>query len=55
MSVKDEYLRFKAANNLKTNKFEDRVLLQKFLKDRLEDIWSEKPKVHLMAVYSRIT
>jgi hypothetical protein len=44
MSVKEEYLSFKTANNLKTNIFEDRVKLQRFLKSRLENIWSEKPK-----------
>ena len=41
MSVKDEYVSFKIENNLKTNKFEDRVILQRFLKGRLENIWSE--------------
>jgi hypothetical protein len=43
MSVKDEYLDFKTAKGLKTRCFADRVLLQKFLKDRIEDIWAEKP------------
>ncbi len=43
MNVKDEYLRFKADNKLKTGRFEDRVLLQKFLRDRLEVIWGENP------------
>ena len=45
MSVKEEYLSFKAANNLKTNIFEDRVKLQRFLKGRLEKIWSEGRKL----------
>jgi hypothetical protein len=44
MKVQDEYLSFKVDNGLKLNKFEDRVLLQKFLRDRLEDIWDENPK-----------
>lgn len=44
MTVKDEYLSFKADNHLKLNRFEDRVLLQRFLRDRLERIWSENPK-----------
>lgn len=44
MSIKDEYLSFKAENNLKTGLFEDRVLLQNFLRERLEDIWNENPQ-----------
>jgi len=43
MSVKDDYLKFKADNDLKTNRFKDRVLLQEFLRDRLGDIWRENP------------
>ena len=43
MSVKEEYLSFKKSNNLKTNLFKDRVVLQNFIKDRLEYIWREKP------------
>ena len=44
MSVKNEYLTFKSDQGLKTGRFEDRVLLQKFLRDRIEDIWGEKPQ-----------
>jgi hypothetical protein len=44
MGVKEEYLRLKMYNHLKLNRFEDRVRLQKFLRDRLEDIWRENPK-----------
>ncbi len=44
MSVKDEYIRFKNDKNLKTHIFEHRVLLQRFLKDRLDAIWRENPK-----------
>ena len=44
MSVKKEYLLFKAQNGLRTNNFNDRVILQKFLRDRLDDIWREKLK-----------
>ncbi len=44
MSVKDEYLSFRTQNNLKTSNFDDRVILQEFLRDRLEDIWRGKPK-----------
>ncbi len=43
MSVKNEYLSFREANALKTHVFEDRVCLQRFLKDRLNDIWDAKP------------
>ncbi|RZN36754.1 MAG: hypothetical protein EFT35_07680 [Methanophagales archaeon ANME-1-THS] len=43
MSIKDEYLEFKAQYQLRTNKFDDRVTVQKFLRDRLEDIWAEGP------------
>jgi hypothetical protein len=34
----------KVDNGLKLKNFEDRVLLQNFLRDRLEDIWDENPK-----------
>lgn len=44
MSVKDEYLSFKSDNRLETGRFEDRVLLQRFLRDRIEEIWSENPR-----------
>jgi len=43
MSIKDEYIRYRDENNLRTANFEDRVVLQRFLRDHLEDIWSEKP------------
>lgn len=43
MTVKDEYLDFRNHNQLKTSLFEDRVRLQKFLRDRLNAIWSERP------------
>ena len=41
MSVKDDYLAFKAERCLKPGKFEDRVKLQSFIRDRLEDLWRE--------------
>ena len=44
MSVKDEYLTFREINQLRKNNFEDSVLLQIFLRDRLEKIWKEEPK-----------
>lgn len=44
MTVQDECVSYKIGNNLKTNKFEDRVKLQRFLKGRLEKIWSENPR-----------
>ena len=43
MSVRDEYLAFKTAGDLRTGKFEDRVALQDFLRDRLDGIWAENP------------
>ena len=33
MTVKDEYLQFRDSKGLMTNRFNDRVILQKFLKD----------------------
>lgn len=44
MSIKDEYIRFRADNNLNTGIFEHRVRLQKFLRNRLDAIWSENPR-----------
>ena len=44
MTVKEEYLAFRNRNNLNTAKFSDRVRLQHFLKERLDRIWSERPK-----------
>lgn len=44
MSVMHEYLSFKAENRLNTRVFGDRVRLQRFLRDRLDGIWSERPK-----------
>lgn len=44
MGVKDEYLAFRNASSLKTSNFEDRVQLQYFIRDKLDDIWREKPK-----------
>ncbi len=35
---------FKNANRLKTHIFKDRVRLQQFLRDRIDDIWAEKPR-----------
>ncbi len=43
MNVKDEYLEFKNQNNLKIHKFKDRVILQNFIRDRLDDIWKNPP------------
>jgi hypothetical protein len=43
MSVKDEYLSFRSDNGLRTHIFKDRVMLQQFLRDRLENIWAEDP------------
>lgn len=43
MTVRDEYLQFRDSKGLKTNRFNDRVILQKFLKDRIKQIWSERP------------
>lgn len=43
MSVKDEYLIYRDSRGLKTNRFSHRVILQNFLKDRLEQIWDERP------------
>lgn len=36
-------MNFRNQNGLKTGKFEDRVILQEFLRDHLEEIWSENP------------
>lgn len=44
MSVKEEYLLFKTEKGLRTNNFNDRVVLQKFLRSRLGDIWKEHRK-----------
>ncbi len=44
MSVKNEYLAFREHNQLKTSSFNDRVRLQYFLRDRLQQIWAEGPK-----------
>jgi hypothetical protein len=41
MSVMQEYLAYKNENGLKTGRFEDRKLLQEFLRDRVERIWTE--------------
>ncbi len=43
MSVKDEYLSYRNKKGLKTRVFSDRVKLQRFLRDRLDAIWAEKP------------
>ncbi len=43
MSIKDDYLHFRDSRGLRTSNFADRVVLQKFIKDRLDDIWLEKP------------
>ncbi len=43
MSIKDEYLFFRDNRGLKTNNFNDRVILQKYLRDNIDDIWKEKP------------
>lgn len=43
MSVKDEYLAFRNSNPLKTNNFKDRVVLQNFLRERIDKIWDERP------------
>lgn len=43
MSIKDEYLSFRNSMGLKTNVFNDRVKLQKFIKQNLGEIWREKP------------
>ena len=43
MSIKDEYLFFRNSKGLKTNNFTDRVVLQNFLRDHLEEIWRENP------------
>lgn len=45
MGLKEEYLSFKRDNRLKPSIFEDRVKLQLFLRDRLEDIWREGPRL----------
>lgn len=41
MTVRDEYLGFKDRERLSPGKFKDRVILQGFLRDRLDDIWRE--------------
>ncbi len=43
MSLKDIYLSHRKKYGLKTRVFGDRVELQKFLRDHLNDIWNEKP------------
>jgi len=43
MTVKDEYIQFKTKRGLKTSRFEDRVRLQGFIRDRLDLIWAENP------------
>lgn len=43
MSIKDKYLFFRDHNELKTGDFDDRVVLQNFLRDRLDEIWAENP------------
>lgn len=43
MTIKDEYLNFRNSMGLKTNKFKDRVILQNFIKENLEEIWIQKP------------
>ncbi len=43
MRVKDEYLSFRNSNGLRTDVFKDRVILQNFIRERLEDIWRERP------------
>ena len=44
MTVKEEYLSYRNSNNLNTAKFSDRLRLQFFLQQRLDRIWSERPK-----------
>lgn len=44
MGIREEYLSFREINGLKTNKFQNRVKLQLFLRDRLSEIWNENPK-----------
>jgi len=44
MSVQEDYLDYKRKLNLSPNRFGDRVTLEKYLRHRLEDIWSEKPR-----------
>jgi len=44
VTVKEEYLSFRDSNKLNTAKFSDRVRLQLFLRERLDRIWSERPK-----------
>ncbi len=41
MSIKDEHPNFRNGHGLKNGNFEDRVKLQNFLRDRLDDIWRE--------------
>lgn len=41
MSIKDEYLSFRNEKGLRPEKFDDRVELQLFLRDRLPRIWNE--------------
>ena len=43
MSVKNEYLDFKQENCLNPASFTDRVKLQAFLRNHLEEIWEENP------------
>lgn len=44
MGVKEEYLAYRKRENLSTRRFEDRVVLQRFLRDRLDEMWEENPK-----------
>lgn len=44
MSIKDEYLRFRNTQGLKTRIFKDRIDLQHFIKGKLTEIWRDRPK-----------
>lgn len=41
MTIQEEYLDLKKAGALSTRKFDDRVRLQRFLKDNIERVWAE--------------
>lgn len=41
MSVRAEYMQYKNANSLQPGNFHDRTKLQLFIRDRLDQVWSE--------------
>jgi hypothetical protein len=43
MAIKEDYIAYKQRHGLRTDDFNDRVKLQLFLRDRIDELWREGP------------